>query len=211
MPKYESTLGYTVTTRLLVCPSVQVGEEVRVVVRCGRGAGLAQMESASGSDERTAWSTHIRASLVQLTSTIWGPKSRRRCSPSEGKPLSLRDSMVALGFSKDASRLLGGVMAYVQLGSHTGPGYHLHPAVGDSLIHSGGLNPAGPSDGLTRVPVALDAYVAEHGQSSGQMHRFGGTWAGVDTGSVTKDGSNFNTFRCTLLSFDLLHRFIKAF
>ena len=153
------------------------------MVRCGRGAGLAQMESASGADGKTAWSSHIRASLVQLTSKISVIKSQRRCSPGEEKPLALRDSMVALGFSKNASRLLGGVMAYIQLDSHTGPGYQLHPAVGDSLIHSGGLNPAGPSDGLTRVPVALNAYIADHGQSSGQMQRFGGTWAAVDTGS----------------------------
>lgn len=174
---------------------LQGGQDLRVVVRFNGVAGQAQLQSTIGSDSsQAAWTTHIHASLAELTSAVPSPMSLER-PLSVGLPA--RECVATLGISKPAAGVVGGVLAYLRPAAHMGTGYHLHPAIGDSLVHSGGLNPAGPLDGLTRVPVALNAYIANFGQSCGQMQRCDGMWAGVDTGSVTNDGSRFNTFRCT--------------
>ena len=107
-----------------------------------------------------------------------------------------RTNVATLGFSNSSASVTGGAMAYIGLESHVGPGYQLHPAVADSAMHTGALNPASPPDGLTRVPAALAVYLVDPALCGGQMQRCGGMWAGVDTGSCMQDGSCINAYRC---------------
>lgn len=175
------------------------------MVRCGRGAGQADLESASGvGTSQAAWFTHIRANLVQLTSIGPGPTLVQRRSPNERLPLPSRDSVTALGESKHAAGVMGGALGYIGLANHLEPGYQIHPAVSDSAMHTGAINPAGPLKGLTRYPVAVDAFIAAPGVSSGQMQQAGGAWAGANTGLVTNDGSTINSFRCSCKLLDLV-------
>ena len=70
--------------------------------------------------------------------------------------------------------------------------YRTHPALADSAMHTGALNPAAPQDGLTRVPAALGAYTAASNDAGALRAEH---WASVDSGATQPAKSMVNTYR----------------
>ena len=178
------------------CPR-QVGPDLRVLVACGRGAGEVVLQSLGGHSDSPVWVSHTRATLSQLTATSATEYSHPSSQPHEGAPRLPRVSAPASGplFAAAGKSPRGGGMASIGLESRMRVGYQLHPTVADSAMHIGALNPAGPTDAFTRVPVALSVYLVDPSLSSDGARQCGGIWAGVDAGFSSKDGSQTNTYR----------------
>lgn len=165
----------------------QVGPELQIVVHCGSKAGQVILQSTDGQSTPSTFVSHIRASVSQLTTTTSTTQNPNARSMSHEIWSCLSSAVAGRG---------EGAMAHIEQELQTGSGYYLHPTIADSTMHIGALNPGSPTDGLTRVPAALAAYLVDTSLSDSQARLCAGPWAGVDAGHSLRDGSQMNTYRC---------------
>ncbi len=190
--------------------------QVTVTCRTATGQHLLQ----SRQSDVTAQTTHLRGSIacslaasrlaltaetfatsssaVVWRAPIWLVALVSGAMTTAGAEVGMALLSAPAGSQPASDTMHGGCLAGVDTStaqSEPGTGYRLHPAAADSAIHTGALNPAAPRDGLTRVPAALGAYLADG--SCSEQGANAEPWACVDSRASLIDTSRVNTYRCS--------------